>query len=342
MTWHRAGIVLIGVSLVAAGVCEAKTDRPKGRISDWPTAVANAKKYNKIIFCIYAPGITRLYGTGKTEAATAGESTEWRVTAVICQPQVRKLEKQFYLVARLRTGDSTSNWSAFSSQTDGCCFVTANGEFLEAVGRDCTVAEFTEACKRAVARAKELRANQPPTATELASVAEEALKEEDYALALSNADEVLQGPEAATPAGKRADRVKKTILGRAQGGLTRAEDRLKEGKAVQAFREFDEVAHLFPMLDEGKRAAQRLEEAMADAAHAKASEEYASERVVYELLEQGNDLADNEDWAGAIAKLQQIVDNHKASPVLRRAAARLKECRDALEEEQAAAGCGNP
>jgi hypothetical protein len=76
MTRQRAGIVLIGIFLVAAGVCEAKTDRPKGRITDWPTAVAYARKYNKIIFCIYTPGITRLYGTGKTEAATAGESTE--------------------------------------------------------------------------------------------------------------------------------------------------------------------------------------------------------------------------------------------------------------------------
>ncbi|MBN2582144.1 MAG: hypothetical protein JXL80_03685 [Planctomycetes bacterium] len=331
----RERVVLALACLAMATICEPVLARPRGRISNWPDAVSAAKEYGRIILCMYTPGITRLYGPGKTNDNTAGEATEWPLISVICQPQVRKLQKQYYVIARLRMGDPNSNWDKFSSQTRNCCFVTDRGEFLEAVSTECTVAQFTEVCQRAVEKAKALRAADPPTPAEVVTAAEQALKDEDYGPALSKAEEALKAVEETSPLGRRADRVRKTIAGRAQGGLGRGEAKLEEGKTLAGLRELDEVAHLFSMLPEGKQAAQCVEAAMTDPKHAEDAAEYAKERKVYDLLEQGEELSDCQKWKEAVAAYQEIVDNYKASPVLRRAAARLKECRDALKEEEA-------
>jgi len=326
-------LVTLAALTAIAAVARPVSARPKGRISTWPEAVKVAGKYNKLIFCIYTPGITRLYGPGKSSGNTAGEATEWPIISVIVQPPVRKLQKKYYIIAHLRAGDKTSNWETFASQAGACLFATHQGEFLEAVSADVTVAQFIEAVERAVAKAKKLRAADPPTPGELLKEAEDAIEMLDYVKATAKIDQVLKSVQKGSTLSKRAERLRKTIIGRAAGGITRSDGWLKQGKPILAFRELDEVAHLFTMLPEAAAAEKKLAALLTDPKWTEAAAQYRPQRKAYDLFDEGISFEAGKRWKEAAAKFQEIIDHYKQSPVIRRAARRLKGCREAVKKK---------
>jgi len=324
---------LIGLTalVVLGGAEQDACARPKGRISSWSQAVNAAKQYNRLIFCIYTPGITRLYGPGKASDNTAGEATGWAIISVIAQPPVRKLQNKYYVVAHLRMGDPKSNWGKFASQTSSACFfVTHQEEFLEAVSVDVTVAEFTKAAMRAVAKAKKLRAADPPTPAELTEAAEQAIEMSDYTKAMARIDEVLKAVKKTSMLNKRVVRLRKTIIGRATGGIKQAEDLLKRKKPLPAFRKLDEVVHLFTILPQAAEAEGKLEALLADPKWADAAKQYRPRRKAYELFDEAIDLEAAERWKEAIVKFKEIIDRYKQSPIIKRTAKHLKRCREAM------------
>ena len=329
----RACLVTLVALTAIAAVAQPVSARPKGRIFTWPEAVKVAKEYNKLIFCIYTPGITQLYGPGKSSDNTAAKGTEWPIVSVIVQPPVRKLEKKYYIIAHLRTGDKTSNWETFAPHAGACLFATHQGEFLEAVTVDVTVTQFIEAVERAVAKAKELRAADPPTPDELLKEAEDAIEILDYVKATAKIDEALKSVQKGSILSKRTERLRKTIIGRATGGIARSDGWLKQGKPIQAFRELDEVAHLFTMLPQAAEAEKKLEALLTDPKWAEAATEYRPQRKAYDLLDEGMSFEAGERWKEAAAKYQEIIDGYKQSPVVRRAAGRLSGCQEAMKKK---------
>jgi len=348
-----AALTVVLAGGVALGIGGAKARK-------WERAAAMAKREGKIILAEYAPGSARQAGIDAPRpdapdgpaVAQIGEG-HWfgapDLGQTLRNTKVRAVIDKHVIIAALRQGDQGSMWEKFKShfrETEPaethCLFASPDGDFLGPISTEARVNDFMKAFDQAWAKYEDLRKNDPEfiaaqqkrreqeTLRALLDEADQAILDGRYAQAVTKADEVLKMVKENSVEARRATRVKRLVDEQARQRNARADAALKQGKAVDAFRELDEVAHLFVGLDPADEARKRLEDLLAQSEHAEAASTYADEREVYDVYEEGLALEKTGQWKEALARYTRIADEFKDSPVTIRAARRAKCCREEI------------
>ncbi len=331
-------VVLLAVTLTAGAV---RADVPK----TWTEVAREAAKAGKIVLIIYREG-----KTGHSDSNSSSSSSGVSITTTVADKDVRPLIKRYCVMANFRKLDDDSGWKLFEKQGSPVVFAMPDGTFLRGISTDANPEQFKDVLKQALEKARELvkeagnkPAAQPAAAEPAANPADNSaamLKEAEaltksgrYGEAVRLVKAVMDAAEADSPDAKRAERAAKALTQEAEKILKQAEGLLAAKKPLAAFRQFDEVIHLFAGLPVADAAAKRLDELMAQPIMEDYAAEYAQERVAYDLYEKAMGLYENQFWKDAAARFREIVDKYPQSPVAARAAERAEFCRKKDAEE---------
>ncbi|HOI56180.1 MAG TPA: hypothetical protein PLP01_13090, partial [Phycisphaerae bacterium] len=340
MKRHAATVCIAVLLFGALGAGTVRAAVPK----TWTEAAREAAKAGKIVLVIYREGKT---GQSDDDSSSRNASTNPRsysstgssglpITTTLSDKEVRPLVKRYCVTANFRKLDEGSGWKTFEKQDSPVVFAMPDGTFLRGISTDANPEQFNAALKQALEKARELAkdaGNKPaaqPAADPAANPADNpaaALKEAEaltksgrYGEAVRLVKAVMDAAEADSPDAKRAERVAKALTQEAEKIVRQAEGLLSAKKPLAAFRQFDEVIHLFAGLPVADAAAKRLDELMAQPIMEDYAAEYAQERVAYDLYEKAMGLHDSQFWKDAAARFQEIVDKYPQSPVAARAA----------------------
>jgi tetratricopeptide (TPR) repeat protein len=334
------------ILLAALGAASVSASNPR----TWTEASREAAKLKRMVLVVYREGKTG-QGEGDGSRSTSSSPSSYAsrsssglpITRTLADKEVRLLVRQYCVLAHLRMGDDDSGWKSFEKHGSPVVFALPDGTFLRGLSTDATPEQFTAAIKEAVEKAREAAktAADKPAAQPAADVAADAadnpaaaLKEAEaltrsgnYPEAVRRVKAVMDAAEADSPDAKRAERAAKALTQEAEKIIKQAEALLTAKKPIPAFRQFDEVAHLFAGLPVAEQAAKRLDEVMAQKIMEDYAAEYAQERVAYELYEKAMGLYENQFWKDATTRFQEIVDKYPQSPVAARAAEHAEVCR---------------
>ncbi|MBN2582143.1 MAG: hypothetical protein JXL80_03680 [Planctomycetes bacterium] len=330
----------MSVAVVVLGALTVGTASAAGP-KTWNDAARDAARQRKLVLAVYSES---------KPGQSADEVVASPMATTLSHMDVRPLVKRYCVLANLRTGDDDSGWKTFQSQKNPVVFAMPDGTFLQGLATNATPEQFIDALKLALKQAREIgkggddkaedgaagQAGQPAAAGKADSSADavavlkeaEALAAKgDYPEAVERVKAVLDAAEADSPDARRAERVAKSLTQEAEKIVKQAESLLAAKKPIAAFRQFDEVAHLFAGLPVADEAAKRLDEVLGQPIMEDYAAEYREERVVYDLFERAMGLFDNEFWKDAAEKFQEIADKYPRSPVAVRAAQRADYCR---------------
>lgn len=366
MKWQV--VVRVGAPFLILALSAATSLAAGARARTWQRAAALAKPQNRVIFAIYSEGSAREASIGHALPAdfvaflVAQNDEDVRfegapnVSQSLRHVKVREITEKYCLIAQLRMADPGSMWDKFSPNMGykdddhmRCVFATWKGEYLNRLSDQARPGDFIAAWNVAYERYTEILKNDPEyqkmmqkkqelaAQKELADQAEEALKSQDYATAMAKAGELLDLTADTTAEGRRAKTVKRRISAMAQAGCKRCDTHLKGGKPLDAFRELDEVIHLFAGAEEANEAEKRLDELMARQEYAEAAEKYRPERQAYDLWEEAWDYEHSQRWQDALTKYKRIIEDFADSLVAKRAAERAKTCEVEVKKEAAKA-----
>lgn len=317
--------------IVLADACPAALPYPR-----WREAAAEARRSNRIILCVFKPGEVRPDDTDILNA----EVTGWKIFTTLADRQVRQLQARYFVVMVSKMANTESNWEAFAGEvgTQRCLFATPDAVLLTTVPTDARVDKLVECLKAAVARAKELRDAERKAAAEgaakrravksLIDAAARDVEDWDYLAAFEKLDLAARSAESPDwPEVAEAQRARGKLLKRAESLIKLADNKVAAGKVIPAFRDLDEVVHLYRGMEVAERAKAKLASLIIQDRYTDAMVAYKPEREAYTLYDEALALEKSGDWKGAVEKYAAIAERFKESPVVERADRRARMCK---------------